>query len=80
MIYLQPFAVMCIFVPLITAWRNYFAREYGIPCVRGINNTTKLIKDEVDGSSGIVRNIFGEKDDMNVHKFFLLVQLLNDMY
>ncbi|WDV46786.1 PEP/pyruvate-binding domain-containing protein [Clostridiaceae bacterium M8S5] len=37
------------------------AREYGIPCVSGISNVQKIIKDgdllEVDGSSGIVRII-----------------------
>ncbi|MGV8906078.1 MAG: PEP/pyruvate-binding domain-containing protein [Acetobacterium sp.] len=35
------------------------AREYGIPCVSGINNVTTIIKDgdfvEVDGSSGLVK-------------------------
>jgi pyruvate,water dikinase len=37
------------------------SREYGIPCVSGLEGATKLIKDgdliEVDGSSGIVRMI-----------------------
>lgn len=37
------------------------AREYGIPCVSGLDDITKLIKDgdllEVDGSSGIVKII-----------------------
>jgi rifampicin phosphotransferase len=37
------------------------AREYGIPCVSGLYDATKLIKDgdmlEVDGSSGIVKII-----------------------
>jgi pyruvate,water dikinase len=35
------------------------AREYGIPCVSGLDGATDLLKDgqlvEVDGSSGIVR-------------------------
>ena len=35
------------------------AREYGIPCISGISNATKLIQDgdfiEVDGSSGTVK-------------------------
>ena len=42
------------------------AREYGIPCVSGIDNATKVIKDgdllEIDGSSGIVR-VIGENDN-----------------
>jgi phosphoenolpyruvate synthase/pyruvate phosphate dikinase len=37
------------------------AREYGLPCVSGIDNVTELIKDgstiEVDGTNGIVRLI-----------------------
>lgn len=37
------------------------AREYGIPCVSGVDRATEIIKDgdliEVDGSSGIVRII-----------------------
>ena len=46
------------------------AREYGIPCISGISNATKLIQDgdfiEVDGSSGTVKFIkkdSGEKLD-----------------
>jgi pyruvate,water dikinase len=35
------------------------AREYGIPCVSGVNDATHVLKDgqlvEVDGSNGIVR-------------------------
>jgi pyruvate,water dikinase len=42
------------------------AREYGIPCVSGLDGATDLLKDgqlvEVDGSNGIVR-ILGEKLD-----------------
>jgi pyruvate,water dikinase len=37
------------------------AREYGIPCVAGVENATQLWNDgtlvEVDGTSGIIRNI-----------------------
>ena len=37
------------------------AREYGIPCVSGIDNATKLVKDgdllELDGSAGTVQII-----------------------
>ena len=37
------------------------AREYGIPCVAGVENATTLWKDgtlvEVDGSGGIIRTI-----------------------
>ncbi|GKZ00934.1 hypothetical protein MPSEU_001044900 [Mayamaea pseudoterrestris] len=40
------------------------AREYGIPCVSGVEDATKLIKDgqmiEVDGASGVVRFLDGE--------------------
>ena len=40
------------------------AREYGIPCVSGIDNATKLVKDgdllELDGSNGTV-HIIDEK-------------------
>ena len=40
------------------------AREYGIPCVSGIDNATKLVKDgdllELDGSAGTVQ-IINEK-------------------
>lgn len=39
------------------------AREYGIPCVSGVYNAQKIIKDgdllEVDGSSGIVKILTG---------------------
>ena len=35
------------------------AREYGLPCVSGLDGVTKLVEDgqmiEVDGSNGIVR-------------------------
>jgi len=45
------------------------AREYGIPCVSGIDNATKLVTDgdllELDGSSGTVL-IIHEDDDKNV--------------
>ena len=41
------------------------AREYGIPCVSGVEEATKLIKDgqliEVDGASGIVRILKDEE-------------------
>jgi pyruvate,water dikinase len=37
------------------------AREYGIPCVAGVENATTLWQDgtlvEVDGSAGIIRTI-----------------------
>ncbi len=37
------------------------AREYGIPCVSGIDGATKMFKDgqliEVDGSNGIIHII-----------------------
>ena len=40
------------------------AREYGIPCVSGLENATQLIKDgdlvEVDGSSGTVKFVVEE--------------------
>jgi rifampicin phosphotransferase len=40
------------------------AREYGIPCVSGVDNATLLLKDgqlvEVDGSNGIVRVLDGD--------------------
>ena len=40
------------------------AREYGLPCVSGIDQATELLKDgqmvEVDGSSGVVRVLDGE--------------------
>jgi pyruvate,water dikinase len=40
------------------------AREYGIPCVSGVDDATHLLKDgqlvEVDGSNGIVRILDGE--------------------
>ena len=43
------------------------AREYGIPCISGINDATKLIKDgdllEIDGSLGTVKIIDIEKKD-----------------
>lgn len=42
------------------------AREYGIPCVSGMVNATKLISDgdllEVDGSSGTVRILVDKND------------------
>eukprot|EP00984_Skeletonema_dohrnii_P015343 scaffold6606_cov104-Skeletonema_dohrnii-CCMP3373.AAC.1 len=45
------------------------AREYGIPCVSGIDNATKLVKDgdllELDGSAGTVQ-IIRDDCDMNV--------------
>jgi len=35
------------------------AREYGVPCVSGLDNATQILRDgqlvEVDGSNGIVR-------------------------
>lgn len=41
------------------------AREYGTPCVSGVDDATSLLKDgqlvEVDGSNGIVRVLDGEK-------------------
>lgn len=41
------------------------AREYGTPCVSGVDDATHLLKDgqlvEVDGSNGIVRVLDGEK-------------------
>ncbi len=41
------------------------AREYGIPCVSGVDEATKILKDgqlvEVDGSIGVVRVLDGEK-------------------
>jgi pyruvate,water dikinase len=41
------------------------AREYGLPCVAGIENATELWKDgtlvEVDGFAGIVRTVIQEK-------------------
>ena len=41
------------------------AREYGIPCVSGIDNATKLVKDgdllELDGSNGTVQIIDEKK-------------------
>jgi pyruvate,water dikinase len=41
------------------------AREYGLPCVVGIENATNLWKDgtliEVDGSTGIVRLMPGSE-------------------
>lgn len=41
------------------------AREYGIPCVSGIDNATKLVKDgdllELDGSNGTVQIIEEKK-------------------
>ncbi len=40
------------------------AREYGIPCVSGLDNVTSFLKDgqlvEIDGSSGIVKVLDGE--------------------
>ena len=40
------------------------AREYGIPCVSGVENATEVLRDgqvvTVDGSSGIVRICDGE--------------------
>ncbi len=40
------------------------AREYGIPCVSGLDNVTSLLKDgqlvEIDGSSGVVKVLDGE--------------------
>ena len=43
------------------------AREYGIPCVSGLDDATKLIKDgdllEVDGSEGTARIIAEETED-----------------
>ncbi|PKN94797.1 MAG: hypothetical protein CVU44_03050 [Chloroflexi bacterium HGW-Chloroflexi-6] len=40
------------------------AREYGIPCVSGLDDATHLLKDgqlvEVDGSNGVVRVLEGE--------------------
>jgi len=37
------------------------AREYGLPCVAGIENATSLWKDgtlvEIDGSAGVIRTI-----------------------
>jgi len=43
------------------------AREYGIPCISGISNATKLIQDgdfiEVDGSSGTVKFIKKDSDE-----------------
>lgn len=45
------------------------AREYGIPCVSGITNATKLVKDgdllEVDGSSGIAKIIKEEENELD---------------
>ena len=41
------------------------AREYGTPCVSGVDDATHLLKDgqlvEVDGSNGIIRVLDGEK-------------------
>lgn len=41
------------------------AREYGLPCVTGIENVTELIKDgdfiEVDGTNGVVKMIYKDK-------------------
>ena len=40
------------------------AREYGIPCVSGLENATQLIKDgdlvKVDGSAGTVKLVVEE--------------------
>ena len=40
------------------------AREYGIPCVSGLDNVTSLLKDgqlvEIDGSNGIVKVLDGD--------------------
>ncbi|KAL7441494.1 hypothetical protein ACHAXM_011541 [Skeletonema potamos] len=50
------------------------AREYGIPCVSGIDNATKLVEDgdllELDGSSGTVQIIRDsvDKNDSNCSK------------
>ena len=42
------------------------AREYGIPCVSGVETATKVIKDgdllEVDGTNGVVKKIEDEKE------------------
>jgi pyruvate,water dikinase len=41
------------------------AREYGLPCVTGIENVTELIKDgdfiEVDGTNGVVKMIYKDE-------------------
>ena len=40
------------------------AREYGIPCVSGVDDATDLLQDgqtvEVDGSSGYIRVLAGD--------------------
>jgi phosphohistidine swiveling domain-containing protein len=40
------------------------AREYGIPCVSGVDDATDVLKDgqtvEIDGSSGWVRVLDGD--------------------
>jgi phosphoenolpyruvate synthase/pyruvate phosphate dikinase len=44
------------------------AREYGLPCVSGLEGVTSILKDgqlvEVDGTNGIVRILDGEKPEV----------------